>query len=436
MSDTGGQQPADSSEELEQLRQQNAELQQQLADAQSSGGWRMALAGVFVVLFSIILVPANQAVWIASTVLETDRFVATFAPLPADEAVADALGQRVSIVVSEEAAIEERIATLLGSELEFVAAPIASGIEDLIAGATSTVIQSDIFTGIWENALRITHASAIAIVDASREGPVGVTGDGQIVLDLNPLLEQVVAELDDRGIPSIDTESVDATIVLYESESAGIVQSIITVIYSVRWIAPIAVIILLVAAIWVATDRRRVLSWLGIGAVVAGLISLVIVRFARNEIIEGIADATQKEGAEAAWSIVFDQLLAQTWAIILLGVIAILVAWFFGSSDRATGLRDSFMTARAEASEDREPNAVTDFLTRYGRVLQWGTVALGVVFLLLVPVVRGWVVLVTAIVVIGIVVAIEWIAGGSTGSKPGPTDSSESERTDSESLDA
>jgi hypothetical protein len=194
-------------------------------------------------------------------------------------------------------------------------------------------------------------------------------------------------------------------------------------------VAPIAVLVLLVAAIWVATDRRRVLSWLGIATIISGLVSLVLVRLARNELIGDIAEPTQQAGAEAAWDIVVDQLVAQTWALIILGLLAVLFAWFFGPSSRASNLRTSFMTARASSQEGREPNAVTDFLQRYGRILEWVVVALGVIFLLLVPAVRGWIVLITAIVVIGIVVAIEWIAGSPAAAPPNG-EGAESDRAD------
>ena len=185
----------------------------------------------------------------------------------------------------------------------------------------------------------------------------------------------------------------------------------------------------IVDAIWVATDRRRVLSWLGIATIISGLISLVLVRLARNELIGDIAEPTQQAGAEAAWGIVVNQLVAQTWALIILGLLAVLFAWFFGPSSRVSNLRTSFMTARASSQEGREPNAVTDFLQRYGRILEWVVVVLGVIFLLLVPAVRGWIVLITAIVVIGIVVAIEWIAGSPAAAPPNG-EGAESDRAD------
>ena len=250
--------PADASstDDIEELKRQNAELQEQLHAAKSSGGWRMVLAAVFVVLFAVVLVPANQAVWLARTMLNTDSFVATFAPLPEDEAVSTALGAQVAALVSEEVMVQQRIESLVGSELTFIAAPIASAIEGLVTDSAAAIISSDIFTSVWEGTLRITHSAAIAVIDASRDGPAQVTEEGQVVLNLNDLVRQVDEELTARGIDVVDSENVDATIVLYESGELGVVQSIISIVYAIRWAAPILVLVLLIAAIWVGKSAR------------------------------------------------------------------------------------------------------------------------------------------------------------------------------------
>ncbi len=124
MSDTGGSaQPG--AEDLDALRRENTALRRQLEASQSTGGWRMVLAGVLVVLFGVALIPANQAVWLARTMLETDRFVTTFAPLPEDPAVAVALGQTIATSIAEQVQFEQRISSLLLSFSLYFSLPSA-----------------------------------------------------------------------------------------------------------------------------------------------------------------------------------------------------------------------------------------------------------------------------------------------------------------------
>ena len=150
--------------DIEALKQRNAELEEQLA-AHRHRGWRMNVALVLIVLFTILLIPAGQVIWAATTAFDTDNFVATFAPLPEDPAVATALGTGVAESLSETAQIEQRLADRLPEEIQFIAAPVAGAVEGIVAEAATTVIQSDAFTGIWERTLEITHTAVIEVIE-------------------------------------------------------------------------------------------------------------------------------------------------------------------------------------------------------------------------------------------------------------------------------
>jgi len=410
MSDSTSPAAAPTPEEVEALRQRNAELEQQLADTTKKRGWRMYTALLLVVLFGLALIPANQAAWFATTTLETEQFVSTFAPLPEDPAVATALGARVAARVAEEVDLEELIAEPLPPDLQFIASPIAGAVETVIAEAATRIISSQPFSTLWEGTLRVTHSAAIAVIEGSQSGIVQAE-EGQVVLDLSQLVVQVDDQLRERGIDVLNPEEIDATIVLYEAEALGLVETIIELVYAIRWAAPIAMLILLIGAVLVASDKRKVTIWIGIATILAMVFTLIEIRFLRNNVIEGISDPVLADGASAAWNIVFDRLLAQTWTLLALGLVASLVAWFFGPSERASSLRESFVTARAASRGNVELTPTTKFIRQYRRVIEWVAIGLGAVFLLTVPTVRGWIVIVVAVIVIGIVAAVEWIAG-------------------------
>lgn len=425
--------PADNNtDEIEALRQRNAELEQQVASNKKTRGWRMYLALVVVVLFGIALIPANQAAWLATTTLNTDNFVSTFGPLPSDEAVARALGTGIAAQVAEEAALDEVLASRLPSELQFIAAPVAGAVETLIAEAATRIISSDQFDAIWNGALRTAHSAAITVIEKSRSGTVSAQ-DGQVILDLSELVRQVDERLQERGIDVINPEEIDATIVLYESEELGLVQSIINIVYSIRWAAPIAVLILLAGAVLIASDRRKVTIWLGIATIVAMVLTLIEIRLLRNSVLGEIADPVYQEGAAAAWNIVVDRLLAQTWGLLLLGLVAALVAWFFGPSERAGSIRESFVNARNSSRGDAELSPTATFIHKYRRVIEWVAVGLGALVLLLAPTISGLMVIVVAALVIAVIAAVEWIGGAGSQSDIEDSDTSE---TTKDSVDA
>jgi len=423
----------DSQAELEALRQQNAELQRQLdqqpSSSTSSGGWRTVTSMIFVFLFAIGLLMANPSVWLATTALETDSFVKTFGPLPDDPAVSAALGQRIAQEVTEQTNLSENIAARLPSDIQFAAAPIAGAIEGLIADGTAAVVSSDVFTSVWEQSLRVSHSAAIKVIEGARDGDVRVQ-NGQVVLDLNGLLVQVGDELAARGIEGIDLTEVDATIVIAESDELAVIEFIVDSIYTVRWLAPIAALLLLALAIGFASNRRRAVSWLGIAAMVVAIVTLIVLRILRGGTIDSIADPVYQDGAAAAWDVIMNLLIAQTWGLFAIGLIAWAVAWFFGPTDRAVGLRTSFVEARNADRGDKEPTSTTRFFVNYRRPLEFVVIAIGVLILLFVPDLSALVVVVVAALVAAAVAAIEWIGGAPVPPIDSPPDGDEEAGSD------
>jgi hypothetical protein len=150
--------------------------------------------------------------------------------------------------------------------------------------------------------------------------------------------------------------------------------------------------------------------WLGIATVTSAFVVFIEMRWLRSQTIGQITDPTIKAGGEAAWSTIVDQLAAQTVVLLLIGLVVIGVLVFTGASRRAVAARAAFTARRdaARAGEAVEPS----FVSRNLRVLQWTAVGVGIAVLLIAPSVTGWMVIVTALIVIAVVAVLEWIGGG------------------------
>ena len=399
--------PIEASDSVEALREENERLAAELESQRRAGGWRMYAAMVLVVLFGLTLAATNHVVWAATTVLDTDIFVDTLAPLPEDPAVAASLGQRFAERLLEENEVQERIAEALPDGLAFISVPLTESVGGVIGDIASRIISSDAFTSIWETALRVTHRAAMVLVEGGQNDRL-VSEDGTVGIDLTPLVSRVDDALTELGIDVLDTDE-QVVIVLYESEGLGLVETIVNLVYAIRWAAPILTIVLILGAVILATDRRKVTVWLGAAAAISAVAMLIEGRWLRNAVLGDITDPVYQEGAAAAWSIVFDRLAAQTIGILVLGVVVGLGAWILGPSDRATSMRTRFTDARdGRVAADGS----TTFVTTNLRVIQWVVVALGAVLLLMAPTISGLLVIVIAAVVIAAVLALEWYAGG------------------------
>jgi len=401
-------------------------------NVETSGGtsshWRMIVAGVLVVLFAIVLPLANNAVWLASTAISEERFVDTFGPLPQDPAVADALGQAVAASIVENNDIETRIQGRLPDNLSFLAAPMTGAIETVMAKAATDVISTDGFDTVWKTTLRAAHKAALVLVRGTESG-VLVSDNGVISLDLTPIIEQLNTRLMARGIDvldNVDLTNFNTTIEIYQSNGNGFVERIANLIYAVRWVAIAAVVLLLLGAVLFATDKRRVTLWLGVATIVATFLMFIEGRLLRSNTIETITDPTYRNGAESAWSIIFNQLTAQTWALLLIGIFVTTAAWIIGPSDRAASTRRAFTARRDDSRDGNEPPSdVAVFVSRHLRLLEWLTLIIAVVVLMVVPTVAGWMVLVATGLVVAVIAILEWVGGGVSSDREPVTTTSE-----------
>lgn len=364
----------------------------------------MGVAIALAVLFGIAMVAANQTAWLTTVILDTDRFVETLEPLPRDDAVSLALADRVADTVIESFDVTVVIAETLPEGLEFIAVPLTNGVRELTAGIAQEIIRSDAFGTVWISALTASHSIVTAYVGAIEEG-VLVEAEGVVALDLTVVGAQISEALGDRGFELLEGSDSDLTIELFELPDSGFIKTIVTLMYSIRWIVFLLTIGLLLLAIGVATDRRRISVWIGGATVFAMLSSLIAVRMGRPALTRGIEDPIQRAGAEAAWGIVLERFIWQTWVVLLLGVILLLVTWAIGNSDSAASFRSAVGIKGNSRHTSGTPSSAMTAVASHHRLIEWGAVAVFVGYLLVGPIQP------LALIVIGGVLLAVFVAG-------------------------
>jgi hypothetical protein len=402
-------------EELEALRAENEWLKAQLATTQrpASSGPRRWIAAVLVLLFALSLVPTVLVGWFTTTVLDEDAFVSTFQPLPSDPAVSGALAVVVTDSLLDPAETTAAVESALPPDLTFLAAPVGEALRDVTADLTRTVIASDEFAAGWRTGLRLAHRTMIGILAGTEDGLI-VSEDGAIAIDLSGPAAEIQQTLAERGFDFLPepTETGAGIIVLYESDSLAAGQSIAGTLYDLRWILPLITIALAAGAIWVAHDRRKIAAWLGSGAALSMLLTLIGVRMSASATIGSIEDEVIRAGAESASDIVLGRLLAVAWSILLVGLIVAFVAWWFGPSDRAVRWRDGFSNWQAARRDGvTPPTGLAAFVTKNRRTLQWGAVIVAGLVLLIIPNPSPWLILLIGALLLAFVVAVEVVGG-------------------------
>ncbi len=216
--------------------------------------WRSALAALLLAVAVVLAPVAVASGWAKGTVVSTDGFVATFGPLAQRPEV-----QR-TITTKVVAAIEDRLGrTALPQS-------VVSTIGQALEQPVDRFVASSAFRTLWEDSLRSLHTQ-IADDTASGSSSAGVTvdSDGQVSVQLKPIVSAVRTDLVDRGfalagsIPDLGGSVVVATVSdLPRAHEAYHLTDVLG-----TW-SPIVVGACLLLGVLAANRRRRALATAGV----------------------------------------------------------------------------------------------------------------------------------------------------------------------------
>lgn len=385
--------------------------------------WRKILGVVLAIFAMIVLVLSVEAVWLKTTLENEDQFVQTFVPLAEDTAVVTAVSVRIADSVVESEEVQAFITDGLPDGLSVLAIPISAAIREVVQTVTVEVVESDAFGTAWETALRGTYTVANAVLTGNDAALV--SEGGQVKIDLNEIVVVVTDRIEEgRGIDLPDIDADLGSIVIYESDDLATAQAVVQAISTIAWVLPLLALLLVIAAIWVHPNNRWMVAFLAFGTAFVGLLGLVLLQVTESTLLGNISVDVVREAGDAVFDIATAGIRAATWALIVLALIIGFVAWVNGPSSRAQSLKSSAvegMDSRRRAPE-AEPSGLATFLADWKRSIQGAVVALGFASLLFGASPSGISVFLTAVVVLGVGVLVEVLAGSAEAPVPASRD--------------
>ncbi len=181
-----------------------------------SARWRRPLTVVLAVTAALSLVLAVTATWMNRTLLDTDQWIEAVAPLPQDPEIQRIVSEEVADEVLTVVDLSILMEGLLGPAGKFLAVPAEDAARGAIEQATVDVLASPEFERLWIDANRVAHEEAVAVLRG--ESSVVATADGQVTLDLVPLINNVIAQISQNtpelfggtiSVPQVSADQVD-----------------------------------------------------------------------------------------------------------------------------------------------------------------------------------------------------------------------------------
>ena len=376
--------------------------------------WRRALVAVLVVLGCVLAPLSALTVWMKSTLLNTDNYVATVAPLADDPAVQNALADRITNTLLEQtASIRKSIVDALPKRVQFIAPNVGDAVTGFVHDAALKVVQSDQFSTLWKEANRRTHTRIIALLEDKGSEAVS-TKNGQIALELGPIVAQVNQALHDRGITAFDNAAQAASgkeIVLVDSIWLKRSQKITNLLQKLAVVLPILMVLCFGVAFWLSPHRRLTILRSALGVALGVALLLIGLNTGRHYYLVALPSGVNIPAAEAIYNQLLGALRLALRATFVFALVVALAAWLTGPARSATSVREGVLRlVRGRGAAGGEPSAFGEWVARNKTILRVLVIAVGVIVLVSLSAPSGlWVLVIALLVLLGILL-IEFLA--------------------------
>lgn len=396
----GGADPAD----VRELRARVAALEKERARPPRHHV-RSGLAAVLIVVGCLLAPLSVVAAWAADQVADTDRYVATVAPLASDPDVQDAVANRATdalmshldlpalladVAPADRPRLQQALGGRLGDALE-------SAVRSFVHDQARKVAASDAFKTVWTDANRRIHSSLDKALTGSGGGAVQLTNDS-VTVDIGPVVDQVKQRLIASGLSAAQhIPAVHTDFTLVRSDQVGKVKTYVRLLQLAGNWLPVLAVLLIAAGVLLSVRRRRALVAGCLGVAVATGVLGIGLRVFRVFYLDRLPAGVSPGAAAAVYDALVHFLQTTVRMVVALAVVVALGAWLTGPG-RYAGLVRGLWTSGISAVRGTADHAglrtgpVGPFVRRYRTWITWLLVAVALLVYLLWPYPTGWVV--------------------------------------------
>jgi hypothetical protein len=365
------------------------------------------LASTLIVLGCLLAPAAIHSVWLHDTLLNTDQYVATVGPLAKNEAVQNALAIRVSNTLVTGTNLQSRLKDALPPSAAFIAPFVANGVRGFVQNAALHFVQSSTFQQLWESLNRRVHTR---LVDVLRGQGRFVNNQGQVVVDIEPVIDKVNRALTRVGVTGLTKEAGQSShnIVLFRSSTLASAQTAVRLLDDLALALPILAAVAFAGGIALSANRRRTILRGALGLAFVMLLFLVIWNALRSPYTHALPPSVNRPAASAIYDQLISFLVVALRTVFALAVVVALGAWLAGPGRLATRVRSTArdLVTRTPGRDVVAPQ-ISSFVRGHRTMLRLVAVAAGLVVLVLLNHPGPAAVIIVAVVVLVLLAVIE-----------------------------
>ncbi|MEV7182775.1 hypothetical protein [Kitasatospora sp. NPDC093102] len=404
---------------LSAVEAQEARLADQLAAGPARHPPRHRMRSFFsalLIVLACVLTPLGAlALWARSEISDTDRYLATMAPLAKDPRVKAAVADRVTAEIMKKLPLESlldgvapadrpKLDALLGS----IGQALDSGLGSFVHTEVERLVDSDAFTTLWTDVNRQAHAAVEKMVTGQGGGAVEVRND-TVLLDLAPVIARVKSALVDRGLPLASRiPEIHTSYPLVQSDALPKVRTTLRVLDLAGFWVPVLAGACALGGVLLATRHRRAVVAAALGMAGGALLLGIGLSVFRAVYLDRLPADVDQAAAQAVYDTLVRYLRSAVRVVVTLGLLVALGAWIIGGGRWARTVRGGWSAGLGAVRRVAERaglrlGPVGRFVHRWKAALGWLAVAVAALAFVL------WnypTVLVTLCLALGLVVVL------------------------------
>jgi Short C-terminal domain len=279
---------------------------------------------------TLLLIVGMFAIWANRLLFNPDNWSKTSTQLLANPVIRSATANYVVDQLYANVDVAGLIRQGLPSQFQGLAGPAAGALRNGAVQATDLALQRPRVQNLWAQANRAADQTFINVVNGGK-GAVS-TNNGAVTLNLGGIVEDVASRL---GLPSGLSQHLPAnvaTLTVFKAHQLKTVQNIGNAIKGLAlWLTILCPVLYALSILLATGHRRRTLMTVGFAGVFAGVVVFFGRHILQMQITNSVTNDESLRPAIRATIGIGTQLLTEVaGAVVFVGVILVICAWFAG----------------------------------------------------------------------------------------------------------
>lgn len=351
------------------------------------GKWRNIAVTVLLVLGCLVATVSVATIWLNQVVLDTDKYVATVAPLSENPAIKEAVANAVTDELFRRSQADQLTREALPEKADFLVGPIIGVTEGFVYDQVQKLLDSAEFSKVWQEANRKGH-DVVTQVLLGEKGTV-TAQEGRISLDLSGLFEIVKTRLAEKGVTifeNVTLENTGAQLTIFQYENITRIQEAVSWLNHLAFWLPVIALALWGAAVWLSPSRMTALFRIGIGLAAGMALLLVGVGVGRGYYLDAISSSETIDvpAATSFFDIIISSLKSAIRQEFFIGLAIAAIGFIFSPYPSAVTLRSAirkFYKEAVDTGEKIDLGPTGTWISRQKSGLRIGGIVLALVIL-------------------------------------------------------